>query len=221
MTRKGSKVTRCTCYCRSLFFLLFSDRKKISENQHLTKDHKSPSWDVNFFLRKKSTMQRHHWTLTFRKTENLKMSVEFWKKLFPGKLEGLHWRLSKSFLWHNGKRHVNMWLAKHFSPESVRVLASDMGWTHHGAKGHHKAALIALLEVFLWYGLQNKKVVFILWKIPYISSLKRTAIIFSHHIAVYCIVFVIQCHQIRDLWNRYTREHHPCCGRNLASTFCS
>lgn len=60
-------------------------------------------------------MQRHHWKLTFRKLENLKMSVESLKKLFSGKQKGFNWKLSKSFLWHNGKRHIKMWIANHFS----------------------------------------------------------------------------------------------------------
>lgn len=32
---------------------------------------------------------------------------------------------------------------------SERFFVSDMGWTHHGAEGHHKAVLIAHLEALL------------------------------------------------------------------------
>lgn len=173
-------------------------------------------------------MQGHDWKLIYRKAENLRMSVEFWKKLSSGRQEGLHWRFSKSFLWYNGKRHVKMWLAKHYwktysALSQWKGLASDMEWTHHGAEGHHKAALTALLEALLMAWLAQQKGVedFVEDTMYLLIGESCSTFLTPYCCVLHCFSHTVSSDKKRDLCNRYTSEHHPCCGRNLASTFCS
>lgn len=98
-------------------------------------------------------MQRHHWQLTFKQTrepENVSRILKEtanWRKAGKSLLESFY----KPFYGITVRACVlpNIFERPIQPTVSERFLASDMGWTHHGAEGHHKAVLIAPLEALL------------------------------------------------------------------------
>lgn len=145
------------------------------------------------------------------------MSVEFWKKLFSGKQEGLHWRLSKSFLWHNGKRHVKMWLAKHFwktnsalnqwkSPCFWHGVNSPWGWK--SPKGSTDSSFGGLLMV--WLAKQKGSFHFVEDTIYFLIEKSYKNFLTPYCCVLHCLCDTVSSDKKRDLWNRYTSEHHPC-----------